>query len=133
MNLKVNLIVSIVIAISFILGGIISQQISKPIKYAEGFRESIPTEISAKNLSISKTKLYETRFSFYKEELKSLNKIQLNIIILIAVSLLVLLFKQKTLTVPIISVPIPDGLIYLLLFFGGIYAWVILDLNLTRL
>ena len=75
--------------------------------------------------------LYNLKYAYYQSLITKFSSIQKWMLVLLVSSILVLVFGVERL--PLIGITIPDNLIYMVIFFGGIYFWVNFGLTFNTL
>lgn len=108
--------------IAFAVGiAIYSNDEYSPLEYMERFEkvyeDSNVVKIQDQNLTI-KT-LFDLKYDHYLNVSASLGGIQKGVIIILVISLMVLIFGAKR--IPFFGFTIPDTLIYIVTYFGGLY------------
>jgi hypothetical protein len=75
--------------------------------------------------------LYKSRVSNYKEVSSDIKSVSQLLLAFIAIGLLIMFYRPDHMTVPVISVSIPDSLPYLFVSAGLLYLWIEFGLNLN--
>lgn len=135
MRLTLCFIVSLVTAVLCFFVGIRAQTEGHPDTHPKTYSERIKSEVPLKadfnNDILDLRDLFDIKYAYYQEQVANLKSIQFNILILIVAGLLIIVFKTRNIKIPWFDTEVPNGLLYLLLFLGGIYTWVNFGLTLN--
>lgn len=131
MNIKFVIGICFLISAIFVGYGLMCENQVSPDTYAKKYRETV-NELR-QNTDLDIVRVFEMRYAYYKEDLKSFQNIQLQILIILITSLLVIFFKTEKITIPILSLSLPSGIIFLVSYLGGLYLWVNYGLTLNSL
>ncbi len=67
--------------------------------------------------------VFEKRLDNYYNNIITMNRSLLNIVIFTMIGILLIFYRPNGINIPFISFKIPEGLIYFIVVFGGLYSW----------
>ncbi|MFD0990475.1 hypothetical protein ACFQ1R_10235 [Mariniflexile jejuense] len=99
-------------------------------RYQDSFKEIIKSGDSNKNVERYKD-VFQLKHTYYENHLEKFSGIQTWMLAILCSSILVLIFGVDNIS--LFNLNIPDGLLYMVIFFGGIYFWVNFGLTFNSL
>ena len=75
--------------------------------------------------------IIENRFENYQQNIENLHAVLADIVLVVVLGMLLILFKPNGIKLSFISLNVPEGLLYLVVVFGGIYVWQRFGLELN--
>lgn len=114
------------------LGSIFPPPKDKSVKNIETSYTNGASELVKRNVGNAKI-LFDERLKHYRSTLSDFRTIQIGMLTLVIISLLIIIFRPEKIEVPLISISIPSGIVYLIIYFGGIYLWANFGLTFDTL
>lgn len=136
-NIKTSFTLITFVVLSIIMIAFLGIKGSKKVsiksqdKVLAEFKETLPTQVLLEDIGLSEKDIFDRRYEYYLGLQTKLDTIQFRMIVLTIIALLLLIFKTDKLDLPVLSISVPSGVVYLLVFFAGMYLWANLGLTLN--